>query len=397
MPVGRHVLALHGEGPETVAPSDALCAILQVLNHLQDMNKDLVQLDRCLPARGDAARRGVPAWRMCTAGRRRRACGRRRSPCWTGCATLDEGRRRAAAPRARSPVAAGDGGDPGVVAPSGAPAAPRRSAGRPRAAACGRCGPERGGRRALPAVSTPLGRTAPPTWPRWSGSCAPPARRSTAACASCRLTGARPCMPSTRSAAWWTTSPTSRHRSTRSGAVWTAGARALKPWTAARRSKGAGRPRAAAGASPVRVAAGGFPGRDRRHADGCGNGDHRTAAGGAGPVLRPRGFGRGPPVGARLRRCLAGGRRGGPSSRPRAADDQHPARPGRGMRRAGGCICRRNGWPWRACHWIPRTALGDPPPARRVRARRAPGARAFRRRLRGHGTLRQAGDEAGPG
>ncbi len=47
MPVGRHVLALHGEGPETVAPSDALCAILQVLNHLQDMNKDLAQLDRC--------------------------------------------------------------------------------------------------------------------------------------------------------------------------------------------------------------------------------------------------------------------------------------------------------------------------------------------------------------
>ncbi len=47
MPVGRHVLALHGEGPETVAPSDALCAVLQVLNHLQDMQKDLQQLDRC--------------------------------------------------------------------------------------------------------------------------------------------------------------------------------------------------------------------------------------------------------------------------------------------------------------------------------------------------------------
>jgi squalene synthase HpnC len=51
MPVGRHVLALHGEGPETIAPSDALCAVLQVLNHLQDVAKDLAALDRCyLPA-----------------------------------------------------------------------------------------------------------------------------------------------------------------------------------------------------------------------------------------------------------------------------------------------------------------------------------------------------------
>jgi squalene synthase HpnC len=51
MPVGRHVLALHGESPETVAPSDALCAVLQVLNHLQDVAKDLAALDRCyLPA-----------------------------------------------------------------------------------------------------------------------------------------------------------------------------------------------------------------------------------------------------------------------------------------------------------------------------------------------------------
>jgi farnesyl-diphosphate farnesyltransferase len=51
MPVGRHVLALHGEAPESFAPSDALCAVLQVLNHLQDVAKDLFALDRCyLPA-----------------------------------------------------------------------------------------------------------------------------------------------------------------------------------------------------------------------------------------------------------------------------------------------------------------------------------------------------------
>ena len=51
MPVGRHVLALHGESEDTFPASDALCAALQVLNHLQDIQKDLLQLDRCyLPA-----------------------------------------------------------------------------------------------------------------------------------------------------------------------------------------------------------------------------------------------------------------------------------------------------------------------------------------------------------
>jgi phytoene/squalene synthetase len=47
MPVGRHVLALHGEGPGCLPASDALCAVLQVLNHLQDLARDLRQLDRC--------------------------------------------------------------------------------------------------------------------------------------------------------------------------------------------------------------------------------------------------------------------------------------------------------------------------------------------------------------
>jgi len=51
MPVGRHVLDLHGESAETHAPSDALCASLQILNHLQDCAKDLLELDRSyLPA-----------------------------------------------------------------------------------------------------------------------------------------------------------------------------------------------------------------------------------------------------------------------------------------------------------------------------------------------------------
>jgi farnesyl-diphosphate farnesyltransferase len=47
MPVGRHVLDLHGEPRATWAPSDALCAALQVENHLQDCAQDLARLDRC--------------------------------------------------------------------------------------------------------------------------------------------------------------------------------------------------------------------------------------------------------------------------------------------------------------------------------------------------------------
>ncbi len=47
MPVGRHVLDLHGEDRATWEPSDALCTALQVLNHLQDSTKDVASLDRC--------------------------------------------------------------------------------------------------------------------------------------------------------------------------------------------------------------------------------------------------------------------------------------------------------------------------------------------------------------
>ena len=47
MPVGRHVLDLHGENPAAYPSSDALSAALQVLNHLQDGSKDLAALGRC--------------------------------------------------------------------------------------------------------------------------------------------------------------------------------------------------------------------------------------------------------------------------------------------------------------------------------------------------------------
>jgi squalene synthase HpnC len=46
MPVGRFVLDVHGEDRASWPLSDALCAALQVINHLQDCAKDYRQLDR---------------------------------------------------------------------------------------------------------------------------------------------------------------------------------------------------------------------------------------------------------------------------------------------------------------------------------------------------------------
>jgi len=46
MPVGRYLLDLHGESRDTWPASDALCAALQVINHLQDCQKDHRDLDR---------------------------------------------------------------------------------------------------------------------------------------------------------------------------------------------------------------------------------------------------------------------------------------------------------------------------------------------------------------
>jgi len=47
MPVGRFVLDVHGEDPgKTWEANDALCAALQIINHLQDCGKDYRDLDR---------------------------------------------------------------------------------------------------------------------------------------------------------------------------------------------------------------------------------------------------------------------------------------------------------------------------------------------------------------
>jgi phytoene/squalene synthetase len=46
MPVGRYVLDVHGESRATWPANDALCAALQVINHLQDCRADYQNLDR---------------------------------------------------------------------------------------------------------------------------------------------------------------------------------------------------------------------------------------------------------------------------------------------------------------------------------------------------------------
>ena len=58
MPVGRYVLDVHGESEATWAASDAVCAALQIINHLQDCGKDYRDLDRVY----------VPADALATAG-----------------------------------------------------------------------------------------------------------------------------------------------------------------------------------------------------------------------------------------------------------------------------------------------------------------------------------------
>ena len=61
MPVGRHVLDLHGEPRAAHPPSDALCAALQVLNHLQDCARDMDEIDRCYLPQDMLAEAGVDA------------------------------------------------------------------------------------------------------------------------------------------------------------------------------------------------------------------------------------------------------------------------------------------------------------------------------------------------
>lgn len=59
MPVGRFMLDVHGESTSTWAASDALCAGLQVNNHLQDCGKDYHNLNRVYLPRDALAAAGA--------------------------------------------------------------------------------------------------------------------------------------------------------------------------------------------------------------------------------------------------------------------------------------------------------------------------------------------------
>ncbi|HTK80574.1 MAG TPA: squalene synthase HpnC [Rhizomicrobium sp.] len=59
MPVGRFVLDVHGESRDTWPKSDALCAALQVINHLQDCGKDYRNLDRVYVPLDSLSRAGI--------------------------------------------------------------------------------------------------------------------------------------------------------------------------------------------------------------------------------------------------------------------------------------------------------------------------------------------------
>jgi len=78
MPVGRFVLDVHGENRSTWPASDAICAALQINNHLQDCGLDYRNLDRVYLPLDDLAKCGVgvealgeehasPALRRCIA------------------------------------------------------------------------------------------------------------------------------------------------------------------------------------------------------------------------------------------------------------------------------------------------------------------------------------------
>ena len=60
MPVGRFMLDVHGESTSTWAASDALCAGLQINNHLQDCGKDYHNLNRVYLPRDALEAAGAP-------------------------------------------------------------------------------------------------------------------------------------------------------------------------------------------------------------------------------------------------------------------------------------------------------------------------------------------------
>ena len=58
-PVGRMVLDVHGESRALWPANDALCAALQIINHLQDCAEDYREIDRVYIPTGDLERAGI--------------------------------------------------------------------------------------------------------------------------------------------------------------------------------------------------------------------------------------------------------------------------------------------------------------------------------------------------
>lgn len=86
MPVGRYMLDVHGESRATWPASDAICAALQIINHLQDCKADYATLDRvyvpldALTAAGTSVEaigqaEAAPALRACLHGLAERTAG----------------------------------------------------------------------------------------------------------------------------------------------------------------------------------------------------------------------------------------------------------------------------------------------------------------------------------
>jgi len=67
MPVGRFMLDVHGEDPTLYPASDALCAALQVINHLQDARKDYAAMDRVYLPADALASQGLDAFGLAAA------------------------------------------------------------------------------------------------------------------------------------------------------------------------------------------------------------------------------------------------------------------------------------------------------------------------------------------
>ena len=223
MPVGRFVLDVHGESTALWPANDALCAALQVINHLQDCAKDYRELDRVyIPLDALAAAR---RWR-CEASRDPRASPALRDVI----AALGASALRALLDQSR-PFADGIADrrlalEVGVIqalaeslvassrAARSAVRARPPSQGRGRGARLARR-PRRRHAAARPAwrlrvnpACTAATMTAAPSDVDASTRRAFPAARSTPPCGSCRRPSARRCSRSTCSAGWSTISPT---------------------------------------------------------------------------------------------------------------------------------------------------------------------------------------------